>query len=60
MEKELEEDDDLSFLEASPFPFWIVEVKLASNAATASGDSVWEKDKGGKGTLPGAGATKEG
>lgn len=41
-------------------PFWIVEVKLASKAATASGDSVCEKERGGNGTLPGAGATKEG
>ena len=40
--------------------FWIVEVRLASNAATASAESVCEKERGGKGTLPGAGATSEG
>lgn len=38
----------------------IVEVKLASKAATASGESVWEKESGGNGTEPGAGATKLG
>ena len=58
----MENDDEhvFSFLAASPLPFWIVEVKLASKAATASGESVWENDKGGNGTLPGAGATSEG
>jgi len=40
--------------------FCIVDVRLASNAATASGDKVCENERGGKGTLPGAGATKEG
>jgi len=38
----------------------MVEVKLASKAATASGDKVCENDSGGNGTLPGAGATNEG
>jgi len=33
----------------------IVDVRLASNAATASGDKVCENDKGGNGTDPGAG-----
>lgn len=59
----MENDPELllfSFNLVSPFPLWIVEVRLASKAATASGDNVCEKDKGGNGTLPGAGATKEG
>ena len=52
----------LALVVVSVFPplFWIVDVKLASKAATASGDNVCEKDKGGNGTLPGAGATNEG
>jgi len=38
----------------------MVAVKLASNASTASVDKVSENERGGNGTLPGAGATKEG
>ena len=38
----------------------MVAVKLASKLATASGDSVCEKESGGKGTDPGAGATNDG
>ena len=37
----MENDDDVfSFLVVSPLPLWIVEVRLASKAATASGDRV--------------------
>jgi hypothetical protein len=51
----------LSFLMSPAIvPLWIVDTRLASKAATASGERVWEKDSGGKGTLPGAGATKDG
>jgi hypothetical protein len=38
----------------------MVDVKLASKAATASTDKVCENDSGGNGTDPGAGATREG
>lgn len=57
---EKDDEDVFSFFDCSPFPLWIVDVRLASKAATASGDKVWENDRGGKGTLPGAGATKDG
>ena len=39
---------------------WIVDERLASNAASASGESVCENDKGGNGTLPGVGGTSVG
>lgn len=39
---------------------WIVDVRLASNAAIASLERVCENDSGGNGTLPGAGDTNEG
>ena len=55
------ENEDLLVLSLSSAPlFWIVDVRLASNAATASADRVWENDRGGNGTLPGAGATRDG
>ena len=45
-----------------PFPLdcWIVDERLASKAARASGERVCENERGGKGTLPGVGGTKAG
>jgi hypothetical protein len=55
-----EKEDFVPFSLSNTLLFCMVDVKLASNAATASGDSVCEKESGGKGTLPGAGATNDG
>lgn len=46
--------------ELKAFVCWIVDERLASKAASASGDSVCEKDRGGYGTPPGAGGTARG
>lgn len=39
---------------------WIVDERLASNAARASGERVCENERGGKGTLPAVGGTSAG
>ncbi len=54
--------DPVVALVLGPFRFdcWIVDERLASNAARASGERVCENERGGNGTLPAVGGTKAG